>query len=238
MIHQGFLACILWEQSDDDDDERQVNNDGIHGPMPLHDDRPQPKRASALASWPTKGGSGSKDLAPSAGPGPTGPLVPDTSGGAGGGRPSVGGGGQSDGISGSARSSGEAGADSIQGAPSAAVARDPKVPNVFVHALDGSEIAFKAAHMNGKLYRNYRLKCPLHQDCFKVKGETIKLMKMLGPIGPPAFLHAWIPEEPRDDRPHNLCNPSDDAVKAYAAAHGDALKEVMERAQTASAMQG
>ena len=51
---------------------------------------------------------------------------------------------------------------------------------------------------------------------------------MLGDTEPLTFLHAWLDwDDPKGVKPHNLCDPPKDRVRAMAAAHGDEIKRIM-----------
>jgi len=214
--------------------------DEIHGARPLgHVEPERPKRSSAPASWRRTAGTarGSKDPAPIEHPGPREPITcPGPPGDPG---PTGGGSGPSGGdASGSRGGPSEPAPDGIQGVRAKDLGpKDPKVAWEWIDGLDGCKVAFKMyKHPIGKSYPNYRIQCtnPAHDGCAKVKGEIPKLMNKYGPIGPLAFLHAWLSLDHTEDKLHNVINPSDAAVQAYAAAHADELKEVMERAKAAS----
>ena len=89
-------------------------------------------------------------------------------------------------------------------------------------------MAYDGAYVspNGVHYKNFMLICPIHDRCEKTKGLTGPVADQLGPFGPLAFLHAWIPCEVKPGKSHPRSNPTIEASRAFLAANADDLREL------------
>ena len=97
--------------------------------------------------------------------------------------------------------------------------------------LDGSQVAFQWYKPKSKAlaYANWKLKCCRHDHpagCEKKMNHTEASTRRFGHLGPLAFLHAWIPLEPRPGQTHARRSPGHVEVGAYLEAHRDALEAI------------
>jgi len=81
---------------------------------------------------------------------------------------------------------------------------------------------------------NWQIKClnPHHRRrCAKKVHVSAGSTSRCGDIEPLAFLHVWgeMPVDDNAESPHSRQPPPEDAVVAYAAAHGEELREVLAR---------
>ena len=116
--------------------------------------------------------------------------------------------------------------DATGAASGSAAPAPPKVRGVWLPALMEAEITYREyVAPDGKLYKNYKIRCPCHDNCFKTRGEYARSTRRHGHTEPLAFLHAWIPlSDPDGIKRHTAMNPTDEAVSAVATAHASALQ--------------
>jgi len=84
---------------------------------------------------------------------------------------------------------------------------------------------------SGRIYRNWTLKCDLHDSCVKTMGSIKPFPPPFNDLHPLLVLHAWrcVPWPRLPGVPHNKDNPSADEVQAMADAHKDELEGLMRR---------
>ena len=79
---------------------------------------------------------------------------------------------------------------------------------------------------NGVHQPNFLLKCPLHEECEKSKGASGPVADELGPFGPLAFLHAWIPCGVLPGKTHRRANPTLAEARAFLASNAEDLRDL------------
>ena len=74
------------------------------------------------------------------------------------------------------------------------------------------------------------MKCPTNAWCNgRTRGCVPKHMARFGEVEPVAWLHAWGRMPCTPDTRHSRGSPTDEAVAAFMAEHGDAVRDVFAR---------
>ena len=81
------------------------------------------------------------------------------------------------------------------------------------------------------IYRNWKLKCPRHDRCFKTAQVVVDEMGRREHIRPLAGLHCWMNVDPPPGKTHSARGvwPEEAAVEAYIDAHRDELQGIVDR---------
>ena len=114
-------------------------------------------------------------------------------------------------------------------APAAGARRRKGEKKAFMPAMGGGEVFYEAFREFGfgKLYKNWKFRCPHHPSCERIVGVISRNTLAHGELEPLAYLHVWrdVPPGPRG---HRLTDAAPADVAAFYDAHELELKNLAE----------